>query len=283
MNEIKAMETLDALTEDERDRVLAWAASKYAKAAPMPYRLLPVPYPQPTIVPAILAQQTFVRSNLARPTERLRPHRRATRARHRHGEVAPMVVAEPRTTEDTGGLALADAAHAVVEVRLAGGELAHKGVEEFASVVHGRHSIATPGIRLRSGHVEAEMTHSGYGQRGVKSARKPFNDRAGYIASLRSAPGRGWVVIYNAEAQGMDVGEKYAVVCETHSTSMAERSVANARLSMKMPTEWCEECRDATPPPVRSAPKAPPPAEKPTTMREYMDRRGMSAFLGLGK
>jgi hypothetical protein len=50
------------------------------------------------------------------------------------------------------------------------------------------------------------------------SDRKPYNEDAGYIASLRSGWNRGWVVIYEAKEQGIDVGtNRYAVVCRTHS------------------------------------------------------------------
>ena len=35
------------------------------------------------------------------------------------------------------------------------------------------------------------------------SIRKPHNEESGYIASLRSGQNRGWVVIYEAAAQGI--------------------------------------------------------------------------------
>lgn len=47
------------------------------------------------------------------------------------------------------------------------------------------------------------------------SKRKPYNDTCGYIASRRNLINNGWVVIYLAKEQGIDVGEnKYAIVCE---------------------------------------------------------------------
>lgn len=87
------------------------------------------------------------------------------------------------------------------------------------------------------------------------SKRKPFNDRAGYIASLRSGANRGWVVIYKAEDQGLDLnGEnhkelglpdlKYAVVCETHFTLVGTTSIPKAREIMKA-VDFCEACLGA--------------------------------------
>ena len=76
----------------------------------------------------------------------------------------------------------------------------------------------------------------------MTSVRKPYNDRAGYVASLRSGANRGWVVIYEAEAQGLDTdGCRYAVVCETHSTICAAKSLKRAREIMK-DVDFCEEC-----------------------------------------
>ena len=74
------------------------------------------------------------------------------------------------------------------------------------------------------------------------SNRKPFNDRAGYIASRRNVINRGWVVIYLAKEQGLDeTAGKYAVVCETHNTILQTTSLPKARPCMKYP-EFCETC-----------------------------------------
>ena len=73
--------------------------------------------------------------------------------------------------------------------------------------------------------------------------RKPYNTRAGYIASRRNAVNRGWVVIYNAKEAGIDdAGGKYAVVCEEHGTILNTSSVPKARPLLKYP-EFCEDCR----------------------------------------
>lgn len=83
--------------------------------------------------------------------------------------------------------------------------------------------------------------------------RKPHNTDAGYIASkrhpwIKGTPferGVGWVVIYEAAEQGFDVGGmRYAVVCNTHGTIVGETSMARARVSMKHPTDFCDECRE---------------------------------------
>lgn len=74
------------------------------------------------------------------------------------------------------------------------------------------------------------------------STRKPYNDRAGYVASRRNEINRGWVVIYVAAEQGIDdAGGKYAVVCETHSTILNTTSIPSARPCLKVP-DFCEEC-----------------------------------------
>lgn len=74
------------------------------------------------------------------------------------------------------------------------------------------------------------------------SKRKPFNDCAGYIASRHNDINGGWVVIYIAAEQGIDVApDKYAVVCETHATICGASSIPKARPFLKIP-EFCEEC-----------------------------------------
>lgn len=79
------------------------------------------------------------------------------------------------------------------------------------------------------------------------SARKPYNDCAGYVCSRRNEINRGWVVIYRAQEQGIDVGpDKYAVVCEQHGTICGVSSVANGRSFLRIP-EFCEACmKEAT-------------------------------------
>lgn len=80
---------------------------------------------------------------------------------------------------------------------------------------------------------------------GEKSRRKPYNDRAGYVASRRNDINNGWVVIYVADEAGLDVGEKYAVSCETHNVLAGVSSIPKARPSLKVP-DFCEECMSAT-------------------------------------
>lgn len=74
------------------------------------------------------------------------------------------------------------------------------------------------------------------------SNRKPYNDRAGYIASLRSGAGRGWIVIYDATRANLDASAgRYAVSCETHSVLANVSSMPKARSAMKCP-DFCEAC-----------------------------------------
>jgi hypothetical protein len=74
------------------------------------------------------------------------------------------------------------------------------------------------------------------------SSRKPYNNRAGYIASRRSGIDRGWIVIYAAADAGIDVGTcRYAIVCETHGTIVGATSMQSARQIMKA-VDFCEQC-----------------------------------------
>ena len=79
------------------------------------------------------------------------------------------------------------------------------------------------------------------------SKRKPYNNREGYIASLRSGLNRGWVVIYDAvKADLDDTCGRYAVVCETHSVIVNTTSMPKARATMKS-VDFCEECMGGKP------------------------------------
>jgi hypothetical protein len=78
----------------------------------------------------------------------------------------------------------------------------------------------------------------------MTSTRKPYNNCAGYIASLRSGAGRGWVVIYLTAEQKMD-GSKYMVSCEAHSCFVTVSSMPLARTAMKSPENFCQQCREA--------------------------------------
>lgn len=74
--------------------------------------------------------------------------------------------------------------------------------------------------------------------------RKQHNYEAGYIAERMNPYASGKkVVIYRAAEQGLDVGEnKYAVVCDTHGTLCGTTNVPDARILMKNPDNFCEEC-----------------------------------------
>jgi hypothetical protein len=75
------------------------------------------------------------------------------------------------------------------------------------------------------------------------TSRKPYNDKEGYIASLRSGIMKGWVVIYDAEKAGLDASDgRYAIVCETHNQIVNTTSMPKARTAMKA-VDFCSECR----------------------------------------
>lgn len=74
--------------------------------------------------------------------------------------------------------------------------------------------------------------------------RKEHSGDAGYIAERRSKLTGRKVVIYLAEAQQVDVaGMKYAVVCDAHGTLMGSTSMKDARVMMKYPENFCEDCQ----------------------------------------
>ena len=78
------------------------------------------------------------------------------------------------------------------------------------------------------------------------STRKPYNDRAGYVASRRSGAAGGYVVIYRAAAQGFDPrdGGPWAVVCEAHGAILRTRSLRDARSAMRDGSaSFCDDCR----------------------------------------
>lgn len=75
------------------------------------------------------------------------------------------------------------------------------------------------------------------------SNRKPFNDRAGYVASKKNPLTNTSNVIYIASEQGIDAEGKYITVCEGHGTMISSTSVPNARIDMKDASEWCSTCR----------------------------------------
>ena len=74
--------------------------------------------------------------------------------------------------------------------------------------------------------------------------RKKHAGEAGYIAERMNPVLNGTkVVIYVAAEQGIDVDEKYVVVCDAHGTICEASSVPKARELMKSPTEFCHDCR----------------------------------------
>lgn len=68
---------------------------------------------------------------------------------------------------------------------------------------------------------------------------------AGELETRRSRETRNLVTLYLSAAQGLGEGidEKYATVCQKHSTLVTHRSRALARAAMSMPSDWCQPCR----------------------------------------
>jgi hypothetical protein len=74
--------------------------------------------------------------------------------------------------------------------------------------------------------------------------RKPFNERAGYIASLKNSLTNIHNVIYIASEQGIDADGKYITVCEKHGQMVSSKNLPNARKSMKDASQWCSKCQE---------------------------------------
>lgn len=66
---------------------------------------------------------------------------------------------------------------------------------------------------------------------------------AGYRAHRKNPLTGGPVVTLEAEAQGLDTGERWATICDAHGTIMGDRTLALAAGSRRNPAAWCEPCR----------------------------------------
>lgn len=102
------------------------------------------------------------------------------------------------------------------------------------------------------------------------SRRKPFNDRAGYVASLRNPTSGGWCVIYKADEAELDShGGNWITTCEVHGTLCNHTSLKLARASMKSP-DFCEACESIRQHSAEDSKRAwertTPPKEEPTTV-----------------
>lgn len=105
------------------------------------------------------------------------------------------------------------------------------------------------------------------------SKRKPYNNKAGYVASRRNDINQGWVVIYVAADQGIDTRDgRYAVVCEEHSTICNTSSIPKARPFLRRP-EFCEECMS------EARPLREMPAQELARKDEIMDQNAEKRFI----
>ena len=79
----------------------------------------------------------------------------------------------------------------------------------------------------------------------LPSAEREYRKLAGYKCRCRNRVSGGDVVVYNADDAHMDPdGGKYAVVCNVHSSILNVQTLAAARSAMKVPTDFCEGCRE---------------------------------------
>jgi len=73
--------------------------------------------------------------------------------------------------------------------------------------------------------------------------RKPFNDRAGYVASKKNPFTGISNVIYVASEQGIEADGKYITICEGHKQMIGSSSIPKARIDMKDASQWCSDCQ----------------------------------------
>ncbi len=75
--------------------------------------------------------------------------------------------------------------------------------------------------------------------------RKKHANEAGYVAERMNPFVKGEkVTIYIAREQGIDVDGKYAIVCDAHSNIGGSKNLKDARVVMKNPHNFCEECQE---------------------------------------
>lgn len=87
------------------------------------------------------------------------------------------------------------------------------------------------------------------------SNRKQHNNDAGYIAERMNPHVKGSkVVIYEAKQAGIDVDDvRYAIVCDAHGAIAGDSSLPRARLAMKAPENFCDDCLQTTTPTARQS------------------------------
>lgn len=83
--------------------------------------------------------------------------------------------------------------------------------------------------------------------------RKPHNNFVGYVAELRNKFSGGHTIILDckkAQDQGnalvqdyKEEGGRWQTLCNEHSTVNHSMSIIGARLCMKHPDMFCDECR----------------------------------------
>lgn len=66
----------------------------------------------------------------------------------------------------------------------------------------------------------------------------------GYVAHRHYKPSGSRIVIYRSAEQGLDVAERWAVVCDLHGVMCGARTRKLAWADMQIP-EFCQSCMDA--------------------------------------
>lgn len=72
-----------------------------------------------------------------------------------------------------------------------------------------------------------------------------LKEQAGYIKHRTFEPSGSRIVVYRASEQGIDIGERYAVVCELHGMISGVSSKRQALADMRHPIDFCAECMES--------------------------------------
>lgn len=79
----------------------------------------------------------------------------------------------------------------------------------------------------------------------TRHEEQDLKEQAGYIKHRTFEPSGSRIVVYRAAEQGIDIEERYAVVCELHGIISGVSSKRQALADMRHPIDFCQECFEA--------------------------------------
>lgn len=82
----------------------------------------------------------------------------------------------------------------------------------------------------------------------VIKKRYTFNNLAGCVVQRISRITKTLVGLYSSEQSGMESDPElpWSTVCEVHHTLVSHETLAAARATLPDPTNWCDDCREAS-------------------------------------